>query len=319
VLHLRRQAAGFTLTEMIVVIVLLGVLAIGTSRFLIAPIESYAELQRRQELVDMAEMSLRRIARDIRRALPNSLRLSCNQTAANICNAGNGQWALEMINTADGARYRDQPGTNPDGEVHSAQSDRLRFTAAGDASFNILGQFQNVPLGVLTGHRVVIYNTTNNIYTQADAATGPAIPGPGVISNAGDITLVLDDDEHQIQLNNVWSFQFQSPQQRLFLVDGPISYVCDEGTNQLTRYRGIGAAADASYRANHTATDTDAELVGVYGAGSDAIMARFVTGCAISYAPGTNSRAGLVTITLQLTNAGETISVLHQIHVVNVP
>ena len=54
-------------------------------------------------------------------------------------------------------------------------------------------------------------------------------------------------------------------------------------------------------------------------AASAALVTRNITGCNFSYDPGTSQRAGLVTLELSLTEQGETITLLHQVHVVNVP
>ncbi len=48
-------------------------------------------------------------------------------------------------------------------------------------------------------------------------------------------------------------------------------------------------------------------------------MADRVTGCAFSYAPGTAERAGLLSLELGIGEQGETISLLAQVHVDNVP
>ena len=68
------KQAGFSLLELILVIVLLGVLASGAGLLITTPIQAYSDQVRRTQLVDQADMSLRQIARDIRHALPNSVR-----------------------------------------------------------------------------------------------------------------------------------------------------------------------------------------------------------------------------------------------------
>ena len=62
------KQAAFTLLELITVIVLLGVLAAGAGLLITTPIDAYNDQLRRQQLVDQAEMALRQIARDVRRA-----------------------------------------------------------------------------------------------------------------------------------------------------------------------------------------------------------------------------------------------------------
>ena len=119
------QCKGFSLLEIIVVIVLLGILAAGAGLLITRPIEAYTDQIRRAQLVDSAEMALRRVAVDVRRALPNSIRV--------VDNSPNG-WALEMVNTVDGARYRDEFGGS-----FSTDDDILEFTLSGDQVFNLLG------------------------------------------------------------------------------------------------------------------------------------------------------------------------------------
>jgi MSHA biogenesis protein MshO len=48
-------------------------------------------------------------------------------------------------------------------------------------------------------------------------------------------------------------------------------------------------------------------------------MATQVTGCAFDYTPGTAERAGLVSLQIVVSAQGETVSLLSQIHVDNVP
>ena len=142
---------GFSLIELIVVIVILGALATGAGLLILKPIEAYDAQQRRTQLVDQGEMALRQIARDVQAALPNSLR------TAN----GAGLEAVEMVNTVDGARYRDQIG----GEF-MADTDILEFSG-NDTEFNFLGTLNNLAPGVINA-RLVIYNTSSaGIYSDA--------------------------------------------------------------------------------------------------------------------------------------------------------
>jgi len=76
------------------VIVIVGILATMTTRIITLPVSSYVDLQRRTSLADTSEMALTRMQRDIRRALPNSVRIT-----------GGGQ-VLELLHVTDGARYR---------------------------------------------------------------------------------------------------------------------------------------------------------------------------------------------------------------------
>lgn len=78
---IRKKSSGFTLIEMIVVIIILGVLAAGISTFVSLSTQIYTESTAREQLMSSARFAIERLNRDIRNALPNSLRL----TSVNQC------------------------------------------------------------------------------------------------------------------------------------------------------------------------------------------------------------------------------------------
>ena len=111
---LQRQQSGFTLVEMIVVMVITGIIGGMVAIFIRAPVQGYMDSARRAELTDIADTALRRMARDVRSAVPNSVRLS-------------GSTVIEFLPTRDGGRYR----ANTPGNV-------LNFGTL-DGSFDIVG------------------------------------------------------------------------------------------------------------------------------------------------------------------------------------
>src|SRR4051812_16979930 len=90
------RSDGFTLVEAVIVITLTGVLAAITAIFIRKPVDSYFDTARRAELTDIADTAVRRVARDIQNALPNSIRPTV---------AGTGAF-LEFIPIKDAGRYR---------------------------------------------------------------------------------------------------------------------------------------------------------------------------------------------------------------------
>ena len=257
---------GFTLIELIMVIVIIGILGVMGSKMITLPMHSYFDQQRRTTLADNAESALRLMQRDIRRALPNSLRIS-----------GGGK-VLELLHTSDGGHYRTQPASDGSGDV-------LNFTAT-DNSFDILGTLSNTPQGEL-----VIYNLGQS---PADAYAGD-----------NRATLANTSSSSLIKLSTAKRFPLQSPQQRFFIVDTPITYRCDTASGHLLRYSGY--------------TITAAQPNPPSGV-SGQLQVNHLSDCSFSYTSATANRAGLLTLQLNLTDAsGESVRLIQQVHVDNLP
>ncbi len=266
--------AGFTLIEILVVILVVAIIGGLGARFITQPVQSYMDQTRRARLIDAAEMALRRMQRDIRLALPNSLRVSAD-----------GQY-LELLHTVDGGRYRAESG--------GAGTDILQFTAV-DSSFDVLGSLRATPA---VGSGIAIYNLT------ASGSSGNAylpLADNMIFVAAGSTPTHLNLD---LSTNPTFVYARSSPFQRFFVVDGPVSYACESG--QLNRYSGY------SRRAAQPVTS------GTFGV-SPALVATSVAACNFSYVPGVSQRAGLVTLQLSLSESGESLTLLHQVHVVNAP
>lgn len=291
-----RPETGFTLFEMVLVVAISSIIAGMLNSFIRRPMEAYRDMERRATLVDVAETALRRMARDVRASLPNSLRVSGDKRS------------LEILHLADGARYREDPGTNPTtSEDHTDPNDWLSFS--GDTQFNILGRLShldpNYGQALTAGTRLAIYNTSTNVYT--DAATSA---NPGVITPAATTITVTDDvDEDKLTLSSSFEFLLRSPRQKVYVIESPVSYICDLTGETITRY--------GSYNIN-AIQPTDPGVAPLSAAAS-ALVTNRVAACEFLYDPGTPSRAGLLTIALTLSEAGEQIRLFQQVHVNNTP
>ena len=71
----KSKESGFTLIELIVVIIIMGVLASATTVFIKFSTVIYSEATDRDQLVSSARFAIERLNREVRNALPNSLRL----------------------------------------------------------------------------------------------------------------------------------------------------------------------------------------------------------------------------------------------------
>src|SRR5450759_2493992 len=137
---------GFTLVEMIMVIVITGIIGGMVAVFLKAPIQQYMDVSRRADMTDIADTALRRIGRDLRLALPNSVQVHTSGGArgAGGC-TGNNICFIEFLPTTGGGRYRSGAG---------GTNDILDFTIT-DISFEVLGP---MPPAFVGGESVVVYN-----------------------------------------------------------------------------------------------------------------------------------------------------------------
>jgi MSHA biogenesis protein MshO len=206
---------GFTLIEAVMVIVITGILVAVVASFIARPVQGYVDTVRRASLADEADVALRQMVREVRLALPNSLRVTTQGGIA----------YLEFIPTRDGGRYRD----SGDG---STGGNNLDFESAASLDFDVLGPMVSP---VAAGDFVVVYNLGEG-YAPADAyAGGNRATIDAVAGNT--ITLVA----------NVYTAQsppLPSPNSRFQLVDGNIgavTYACPVNTSgNLVRHWGYG-------------------------------------------------------------------------------
>jgi MSHA biogenesis protein MshO len=193
---------------MIVVIAITGILAAVVAVFIRRPVEGYLDAARRAELTDIADTALRRITRDLRTALPNSIR---------ITSAGNVTY-LEYLQTSGGGRYRAEPDSSGTGNI-------LDFVTA-DVSFDVIGTMPSLA----AGNSIVIYNLspTGSI---ANAYSG---------DNRGAYS---SNTATAITLSPAMLFPYQSPGKRFQVVEHAVTYACDPlpaGAGVLRRYWNYG-------------------------------------------------------------------------------
>src|SRR5467141_1682767 len=97
-----RSERGVTLIEMVIVIAITAIIAGAVAVFISRPVEGYADAARRAEMTDIADTALRRITRDLRTALSNSIRTTCVPS----CGPTSSVYYLEYLQSSGGGRYR---------------------------------------------------------------------------------------------------------------------------------------------------------------------------------------------------------------------
>lgn len=139
---------GFTLIEAIVAIVITAILAAMVSVFIAGPVSGYVESARRSELMDVADLVLRRMSREVRQSLPNSIRIT----------AGNPMY-LEFIPTIGGGSYRDEQDGSTAG-IPLNFSNPLDCTILANVSscrFDVIGTMPANP-PITNGDYIVVLN-----------------------------------------------------------------------------------------------------------------------------------------------------------------
>lgn len=289
-----KRCAGVTLIELVITMSVIGILAAAAAVFLKPAVEAYFGTQVRAELADVADTAARRMVRDLRLALPNSVRTTT---------AGANSYA-EILLTRNGGRYRAVNDNNA-----GTTEDPLDFAAA-DNRFDTLG---NLPTSGDQLVRALDYVAIHNLGIAGANAydTGAAKPNIARISAyaAGGGALPNED---RITLAVASQFPLESPGRRFFVVSGPVTFAClpatdaqGNGTGTLERWSGYAISL--------------AQPSALPGGASSAPLARYVSACSIDYTALPLQARGLVQIRLQLGRAGERVTLYYEAHVSNVP
>ncbi|QTN26491.1 prepilin-type N-terminal cleavage/methylation domain-containing protein [Rhodoferax sp. AJA081-3] len=280
----RPKQKGFTLVELVMVIVILGAIGGTVAVFMKAPIDAYFDSARRAALTDVADTTVRRISRDLHRSLPNSIR-----------NPDNGSLqCLEFIPTKTGGRYRAE---------ESAPGNNLDFSIE-DTTFNMLGSnttFAGLPIPadqqIAAGDRIAVYNL------------GIAGASAYEVGRTGVVNGVVSGAETAITLTTGIRFPLASPSKRFHVINATeqvVGYVCT-GDGTLRRYT----------MTLPNATPASCPLAAAVVASP--VLARNVASCSFDYIGPDLLRNALVRMTLELTDSGETVTLQHEVHVNNTP
>ncbi len=209
-----KASNAFTLVELVMVIVVLGILATGSIKFISQSAQGMVDTAERQALASSATIAVEKVLREVRRALPNSVRQFSD--GGNEC--------LELVPIRFSSEYISIP------------------TASTATSFNAIS-FVGAVLGGESGYVAVYPNSEGSVYGTSpatvrsisdDIATSGPVGDPG--ANLQTITFAG---------GAVYRFPTDSPRNRFFLVDEPISF-CDDSSGRLWRYQNYDFQVDSS-------------------------------------------------------------------------
>ncbi|MDD5058405.1 MAG: prepilin-type N-terminal cleavage/methylation domain-containing protein [Sideroxydans sp.] len=297
----KRLLQGFTLIEMIVVIVITGIIASAVAIFIRAPVQGYTDSARRAELTDIADTALRRVSRDLRTALPNSVRVT------GACAAGPGPCYLEFIPTLGGGRYRAGTAGAAADVICPGGTDRddiLDFGAA-DTCFEVLGAMP-VPPVTAGVDQIVVYNMgPGHLGADAYSGLGGANDNRRSVTAVGATSITLDSVNALPNTSCVYDVGGALVGGcRFHVVRTAVTYACD-GAGNLLRWQGYAIPVG----------QPTALPVG----GTSFTLATNVSDCRFAYGVGISQDNGLVTMHLSITEQGETVAMYAATHVSNVP
>jgi MSHA biogenesis protein MshO len=299
---------GFTLVEMIIVIVITGIIGGMVAMFIRAPVQGYVDSARRAEMTDIADTALRRIGRDVRAAVPNSVRLPFPADSS----------YFEFLPTRDGGRYRSAPGTGTlcNGVANNTNGDALDFSQPDglnhvDTCFEIIGR----PMDFVKGDAIVVGST------QSDGSL------PYKTAASGGVTRIIADPagvgtaKTSVTITSTVAFPASSELDghRFEVVPADqqaVTYACinmqggtldanGDGQGTLTRYW--------KYNINQ-GQPVPPLPIGV----ANAILASNVSDCHFVYDT-SNQRNSLLAVRLTITRGRESVNLYHEIHVNNIP
>jgi MSHA biogenesis protein MshO len=154
---------GFTLVELIVVMVVVGVIA-GVLVLQLRPaMQSYVAIRQRANLTSQADAALRRIVAEVHAAVPNSLRYTRVPQAGSQC--------IEFVPTKDGGRFR----TAQDFSDPNQPRGTALVPGVATATFDVL---TDLDPGVAKGDLVVVGNINrDDVYAGTNVGTIASIAG----------------------------------------------------------------------------------------------------------------------------------------------
>ncbi|MGK0408603.1 MAG: MSHA biogenesis protein MshO [Shewanella psychromarinicola] len=199
------KASGFTLIELVTVILILGIIIVGVSSFVIFGTRIFVESSAVDQVLSQSRFGIERMTRDIRSAVPNSLRVLTALDGSYQC--------LELLPISASTSYLDAPFV-----PQTAQNNLTAIKSVGS---------------ITAAQSVLIYPlTTTEIYyplgTTAKRFTVQSVAESG--------------DQLTITLTQSVRFTETSPLKRLYVADNPLSYCFINTTNnvELRLYKHYG-------------------------------------------------------------------------------
>ncbi|WP_034475041.1 PulJ/GspJ family protein [Aestuariibacter salexigens] len=282
-LHYR---AGFTLIELVTVIALLGAISIGVGTFLRNTTQAYLDVSEREQLLGDSRFVVERLNREIRAALPASLRVTGNSDAH----------CVEFVPIQWSTFYTSLPTRSADdGEINVVEL------------FDIDGNAFSGP----TGMTAFIYPTRNqDVY---DASLGRQQEITACTDDGDGDCVTQDDADGIVQLSVEGPFTQRSPASRVYIASTAVSYCARN--NAIYRHEGVITQNQTLYTSGGVLMAEN--LVNTLSANPRSQSA--VSDDPFRVYDATLTRNAVAHLRLRFARGGELITFNNEVHIPNVP
>ncbi|WP_057832744.1 PulJ/GspJ family protein [Colwellia sp. TT2012] len=205
-----KKTSGFTLMELIIVIIIMGVMSVGIAGFINLSTQTYLNVIERDELLANARFAVERLNREVRNAVPNSMREKSNSITR----------CLEFVPIIASTIYTEIP-VAPDAADQNI--DVVPFELANGNDYRCDASSVSDPCNDV----VIVYPLKKSEVYQAHNDN---------LGKAFQIRKYPAASDSELELLQKITFTEDSPTNRAYIFNSPVSYCLNGGT--LKRYVG---------------------------------------------------------------------------------
>ena len=217
--HNVRKQSGFTLLELVLVIMILGILGVGISSFMRTSVLQYTGFVERTQLINESSFIVQRINRELMHAVPNSIRITGDTSVH----------CLEFVPNKWATIYTTLP-------LQPSATNTVDVVAMQDINGTIFNPVMNTDFAIVypvDSHDV--YDLTRNKRHLITACQD---------DGADTSCATADDPDNIVELTVADSFAASSPASRLYIADRAVSY-CVRDNNMYRHETGINTTQTA--------------------------------------------------------------------------
>lgn len=278
-----KNSKGFTLIELITVIIVLGVVSVGISGFIRTGMGIYTDVNERDQILSESRFVVERLKRELRQAIPNSARIKYDATSEIQC--------LEFV-PALWTSFYTSLSVVPD---TTTQATIVEF-AGNPAGFELLTASTDYAF-VYPTISADIYNAGNNKRHEVLSCTD---------TDDGDCTNANPTD-HTASLTLSGTFEDYSPASRIYFGRYAVSY-CAHNTGEIYRHQ-------TTLETVQTVFDSGGNLMAT-GLANDLTE---INERPFQIQPPSLTRNGLVNLLLAFERNEEIVNYNIEVHIPNVP